>query len=83
MTQSYGEGLCRRVSQPSYQAPVGTKTPGRRIGGEGFVRLEAGAKNSSEKARIEEDREEEMRSEPVRLERRTRTVERGHRCRWI
>lgn len=41
---------------------MGTKTPGRRMGGFGSVRLEAGANHSSEVARMEEWREEEMRS---------------------
>lgn len=47
---------------------MGTKTPGRRTGGVGVVRLDAGANHSSEQARTEEEREEEMRSEEVRLE---------------
>ena len=56
MTQSGGERLCRRVSQPSYQAPVSMKWPGRRIGFAGLMRLEAEAKNSSEKERMREVR---------------------------
>lgn len=62
MTQSYSFELCRRLSHPSYQAPVAMKTPGRWIGGVGLRRFDAGAKNSSEKERMREDRGAEMRS---------------------
>lgn len=81
MTQSYGAGLCRRVSHPSYHAPVGTKTPGRRIGGLGVVRLDAGANHSSEKARTDEERAEEMRSEAVRLQSCGKLMGDGYQCR--
>lgn len=62
MAWSKGAELWRRVSQPSYQAPVGTKTPGREMGAVGLVRSVTGEKKSSEWARWVLPRAEEMRS---------------------
>jgi hypothetical protein len=61
-TQSAGSGLWRRVSHPSYQAPVCTNTPGLRIGGVGVRRFSAAANHSSLKERTFEPRGAEMRS---------------------
>jgi hypothetical protein len=61
MTQSYGAELCRRVSHPSYQAPVWMYTPGRRMGGVGVSRLLAAAKYSSEKERMRAPRVADVR----------------------
>lgn len=62
ITQSNGRGLCRRVSQPSYHAPVAIYTPGRWTGACGEMRLEAGAKYSSEVERMREWREADIKS---------------------
>lgn len=63
ITQSpSGESLCLLVSQPSYQAPFSVNVFGRRIGGKGFIKFEAEAKNSSENAIIFPPRAEETRS---------------------
>jgi hypothetical protein len=61
-TQSAGSILCRRVSQPSYQAPACVKTPGLRIGGVGVMRFSAAANHSSLKERILDPRGADMRS---------------------
>lgn len=61
-TQSAGSRLWRRVSHPSYQAPVCTNTPGLRIGGVGVRRFSAAANHSSLKDRTFEPRGAEMRS---------------------
>ncbi|EJT76403.1 hypothetical protein GGTG_06322 [Gaeumannomyces tritici R3-111a-1] len=61
-TQSKAAWLCRRVSQPSYHAPVYTILPGWRTGGVGVRRLAASANHSSEKARTLPPIAAEMRS---------------------
>ena len=61
------------------------KTPGRCIGGEGVSRLEAGAKNSSEKARMREFSGAEIRSgrgEKLRKFSQLKIVRQIYRCRW-
>jgi hypothetical protein len=64
ITQSpSGASLCRFVSQPSNQAPFSVKVLGRQIGGKGFIRFEAEAKNSSENAMIFPPSAEDARSE--------------------
>jgi hypothetical protein len=63
ITQSpSGESLCRLVSHPSYQAPFSVNVFGLRIGGSGFIKFEAAAKNSSEKAIILPPNADETRS---------------------
>ena len=57
-----GSSLCRFVSQPSNQAPFSVKVLGRRIGGKGFIKFEAEAKNSSENAITFPPRADETRS---------------------
>lgn len=52
------------------------------MGGVGVVRLEAGANHSSEKARMREESEEEMRSIAVRHKFGGEWMANSYRCRW-